>query len=124
MTAREDRRLELVMGRTLQIGVILAALVVLAGGILYLVQCHGLITRYNEFHGAPASYRSFKGIVTSVRRLDSGNLIQFGILLLIATPIFRVIAGVVGFSMQRDRFYAAVSLIVLTILLTSLFTGR
>ena len=44
--------------------------------------------------------------------------------MLIATPIFRVVAGVVGFSMQRDRFYAAVSLIVLSTLLTSLFTGR
>jgi uncharacterized membrane protein len=124
MTAREDQRLELVMGRTLQIGVMLAALVVLAGGTLYMVQCHGLIARYNEFHGAPARYRSFIGIVASVRRLDSRNLIQFGILLLIGTPIFRVIAGVVGFSIQRDRFYAAVSLIVLAILLTSLFTGR
>jgi uncharacterized membrane protein len=121
---QEDQRLEIAMGHMLRIGVSLAALVVLAGGILYLQQFHGLIPDYREFHGAPAPYRSIAAILTGVHRLDSRSLIEFGILLLIATPICRVILGVIGFSIQREHFYASVSAIVLAILLTSLFTGR
>jgi uncharacterized membrane protein len=38
---------------------------------------------------------------------------------LIATPIGRVLFGVVGFALLKDRLYTAVSAIVLTILLLS-----
>jgi uncharacterized membrane protein len=51
-------------------------------------------------------------------------VIAFGILLLIATPGCRVLFGVVGFSILRDRFYAAVSVIVLVILVLSFGTRR
>ena len=45
---------------------------------------------------------------------------QFGLLLLIATPVARVAMAVVGFALERDRLYVVVSLIVLTVLLLSL----
>jgi uncharacterized membrane protein len=56
--------------------------------------------------------------------MDSRSVIEFGILLLIATPVCRVIFGVVGFALLRDRFYTAVSAIVLAILLFSFFVRR
>jgi uncharacterized membrane protein len=51
-------------------------------------------------------------------------VIQLGVLLLIATPVFRVVLLLFGFAFERDRLYAAVSLVVLTLLLYSLFGGR
>ncbi len=45
-------------------------------------------------------------------------------LILVATPTCRVLCGLVGFSLERDRTYAAISTAVLTILIFSLFTGR
>ena len=112
------------MGRMLQIGVTVAALVVLVGGTLYLRQFTGPIPDYRRFHGAPAAYESVHGILRGVCHLDSGSVIPLGILLLIATPAFRVLFGVVGFSILRDRFYAAESVIVLVILVLSFFTRR
>ncbi|MGO9337012.1 MAG: DUF1634 domain-containing protein [Terracidiphilus sp.] len=44
--------------------------------------------------------------------------------MLIATPACRVLFGVAGFSMLRDRFYSAVSFIVLVILVLSFCTRR
>ena len=124
MSDREDQRLETAMGRMLQIGVTVAAIVVLDGGVLYLKQFTGPMPDYQRFHGAPTAYESVHGILDGLGSLDSQSLIAFGILLLIATPICRVIFGVVGFSLLRDRFYAAVSVTVLIILMLSLFSRR
>jgi len=41
-------------------------------------------------------------------------------LLLIATPVARVIFACVAFGIQRDRTYVVISLIVLLVLLSSL----
>ena len=46
--------------------------------------------------------------------------VQLGLLLLIATPIARVVLAAVGFAFERDRMYVVVSLIVLAVLLFSL----
>jgi uncharacterized membrane protein len=112
------------MGYMLRIGVTIAALVVLAGGILYLKQFQGSIPDYQHFHGAPAAYESLSAIFAGLNRSNSRSWIAFGILLLIATPVCRVIFGVVGFVLERDYIYAAVSAIVLAILLTSFFARR
>ncbi|MGW8258314.1 MAG: DUF1634 domain-containing protein [Thermoguttaceae bacterium] len=44
-------------------------------------------------------------------------------MLLIATPIMRVVAALVGFMLQRDGRYVMVSLVVLFFLLYSLLIG-
>ena len=119
-----DHGLEMAMGRMLQIGVTVAALVVLAGGILYLRQFGSTQPDYQHFHGAPQGLVSVHGILRGLIHLDAQSVIGFGILLLIATPICRVIFGVVGFALLRDRFYAGVSAVVLGILLFSFFLRR
>lgn len=119
-----DRRLEIAMGQMLRIGVTVAALVVLAGGVLYLAQYHGTIPDYRHFHGAGAAYESVGAIIAGVMYLESRSLIELGLLLLIATPIGRVVFGVVGFAMQKDWLYTAVSAIVLGVLLFSFFAKR
>ena len=124
MIYREDQRLDIAMGRMLQIGVTVAALVVLIGGALYLRQFTGPIPDYERFHGAPAAYESIRGVLLGVCHFDSGSVIALGILLLIATPISRVLFGLIGFSLLRDRFYAAVSAVVLIILTLSFCTRR
>jgi uncharacterized membrane protein len=121
----KDQRLEVSMGHMLRIGVTVAALVVLAGGILYLSKAGGgAMPDYQHFHGAPAAYEHVGAIIVGVLHFDSKSLIEFGILLLIATPVCRVLFGVVGFALLKDRLYAAVSTIVLIVLLLSFFTRR
>jgi uncharacterized membrane protein len=127
MPARmDDRRLEAIIGRLLQIGVLAAAATVLAGGVIYLVQSHSGHVDYRSFvplgSSAPGNpdLLSLSGIVRSAIHFDSLGLIQFGLLLLIATPVARVALAVVGFALERDRLYTVVSLIVLLILTFSL----
>jgi uncharacterized membrane protein len=59
-------------------------------------------------------------IFNDARHGDTTSIIQLGLLLLIATPIARVILAAVGFLFERDRLYFCISLIVLAVLLYSL----
>ncbi len=116
----DDRRLETIIGRLLQTGVLLAAATVLAGGVLYLVQSHSGRVDYRTFVPGSPDLRTLPGIVLSAAHFQSLGLIQLGLLLLIATPVARVAMAIVGFALERDRLYTVVSLIVLLILAFSL----
>ena len=116
----DDSRLDNMIGHLLRAGVLLAAVVVLAGGVLYLVQNGSNPISYRIFAAGGNDIRTLPGIVKSAAHLDSRGLMQLGLVLLIATPVARVVMAVAGFSLERDRFYVVVSLIVLAVLLFSL----
>ena len=117
-----DERIDQWLGNLLRSGVILAATVVLVGGLLYVYKYGTTQPNYAIFHGEPEVLRNVTGIVNNAWTLHSRGLIQLGLLLLIATPIARVIFSVIAFALQRDRTYVLVTLIVLAILLYSLFS--
>ena len=49
------------------------------------------------------------------------GLIQLGVLLMIATPVIRVVFAVVAFALEKDWIYTGVSCFVLAILTYSQF---
>ena len=120
MRAWTDERVERVIGTLLRWGVILAAAVVLAGGVMYLARYGSTIPDYRVFRGEPSDLRNVSGIVMDAVSWRSRGLIMFGLLLLIATPMARVAFSVVAFALQWDRTYVMVTLIVLAALLYGL----
>jgi uncharacterized membrane protein len=54
---------------------------------------------------------------------DGRAIIQCGLLLLIATPVARVLFSIVAFALEKDRLYVVLTLIVFCILIYSLFGG-
>ena len=116
----DDRRLEIIVGRLLQAGVLLAAVVVSLGGILYLARHHADRVSDQVFIAGGADTRTLDGILRSAAHFQSLGIIQFGLLLLVATPVARVALAIAGFALERDRLYTVVSVIVLAILLASL----
>ena len=66
----------------------------------------------------------FSAVGTGLRELRPIAFAQAGLLVLIATPVVRVMASVVAFGLERDRLYTAITLAVLAILLVSLFGLR
>jgi uncharacterized membrane protein len=117
-----DQKLEVAIGRMLQIGVMLAAAVVVVGGILYLHQETGPRPDYSHFSsGVPERFRSPAEVVPNALHGRARSIIQLGLLILIATPIARVIFAAAGFLLERDYLYVCVSLIVFAVLLYSLW---
>jgi uncharacterized membrane protein len=120
----EDKRIDAIMGMLLRTGVLLAAAIVLIGGIVFLVRHRAPVTNYRVFHGEPAELRTLHGIFHEAAAWHGQGLIQLGLLLLIATPVARVAFSVGAFSYERDWTYVAVTLFVLAILMYSLFSGH
>ena len=118
-----DERVEKIMGNLLRSGVIAAAVVVFAGGIIYLIRYGANLPDYSIFHGVPAEFRSVGGIITAAFTARSRGLIQLGLLLLIATPVARVAFSILAFALQRDRIYIVITLVVLGVLIYSLTGG-
>ena len=119
-----EERVEQVMGNLLRIGVIASAVVVFLGGLLYLIH-DGRRPKpdLHEFQAQPEELRNLAGIVRQAAVLNPLGLIMLGLLLLIATPVARVIFSVAAFVLQRDFLYVLFTILVLAVLLYSLFSG-
>ncbi len=118
-----DRRLEQVLGNLLRAGVWTAAAVVLAGAVIELSRHGGAAPRYHVFLGEPSELRHVGGIVRAAGTLDGRGVVQLGLVLLMATPIARVVFSLVGFALEKDRTYVVATLIVLLVLLYGLVGG-
>jgi uncharacterized membrane protein len=116
-----DQGIEDVIGGLLRVGVLLSAFVVSIGAVIYLVRHAHAPFDYRTFRGEPADLRGISGIVRNSFSLSGRAIIQFGLLLLIATPVARVAFSILGFAKERDRMYVVFTLIVFSILLYSLF---
>jgi uncharacterized membrane protein len=117
-----DLQMDRIMAILLRSGVLIAAAIVLIGGIIFLSR-HSQLTDYKTFQSEPAELRTISGIFELAREGHGRGLIQLGLLLLIATPVARVLFSVFAFARQKDWTYVAVTLIVLALLTYSLLGG-
>jgi uncharacterized membrane protein len=111
------------MAILLRSGVLLSAGLVFIGGIIFLVRHPMPVTDYRVFQGEPQELRTISGILREAGKLHGRGLIQLGLLLLIATPVARVLFSVFAFLYEKDWTYVAVTLTVLAILTYSLLGG-
>lgn len=115
-----EHQVEQFVGNLLRYGVIITTSVVFVGGILYLIRYGNNPANYEFFRGEPADFSSLEGVGTAVLSGRRRGIIQFGLLLLIATPIARVVFSLFAFVRQRDWTYIIITLIVLISLIYSL----
>ena len=120
--ATSDKAIEMWLGKLLRSGVILAAVVVFAGGVWYVAKSKGRGGELQDFPRGADGAEARGAIVHEAISLHPLGLIQLGLLLLIATPVARVVFSVVGFAMERDWMYVVFTLIVLATLLYSLMS--
>ncbi len=120
MRRPSDKQVEILIGKVLRGGVLLACSVTFIGLGLYLVHNATVTPRYQVFHSVNAPLRSVYQLVPNAFHGSPLAIIQLGVLLLIATPVARVAFLVGAFALERDRMYVAVSGLVLIILLGSI----
>lgn len=117
--------IQLLISRTLRWGVTIASLVAFVGGILYLSQ-HGSepfdLAQYRQFSYAAAhsaDYTTLPGILQGFSRFTAVGWIQTGVLVLILTPILRVLLSFFDFLKERDWLYAAITALVLAVIVSN-----
>ena len=91
----------------------------------------GLIKLFAEGFTMPKSYLDLalknQDILTDfwhgLWQLQASSIILFGILLLILTPLMRIIFALVGYIKEKDYTYTIISLLVLFIMFISFMMG-
>ena len=114
------RRMEEKMGVVLRTGVITCCAIMLVAGVLLLLRHGGEAPNYHTFHGEPGDLETIPGIFGQVMHGSARGMIQAGALLMIATPIMRVVFAVFGFARIRDWKFVSISLVVLGLLIFGL----
>jgi uncharacterized membrane protein len=118
-----DRGIEKIVSIVLRTGVLLSGLIVLLGGVYFLVRHGHEPADYHTFKAQTPSGHYLVEIARGAARLQGRSIIQLGIVCLIATPVMRVIVSLIGFALERDRIYVLITSLVLAILLYSLIAG-
>lgn len=105
------------ISQSLRWGVVISALIIALGLVTYL---------FTGNSGYPAGFfpTSILQVLKDVTRFKSFAIIDLGLLLLIATPIFRVAASIIAFIFDRDRPYVLITTYVLIMLILSLLLGK
>jgi uncharacterized membrane protein len=123
MAKFKDTDIQLTIGWVLRIGVYLSIAIVIFGGFFYLYRHGHIIPDYSIFKGVPDFVRP-GNIIQGILTLRGRAIIQAGIILLIATPIIRVVFSAIGFILEKDYLYTAITLLVLLIIFMSMLGGH
>lgn len=119
-----DHDIEQFIGLQLRFGVLLSSFIVLAGGLLYLTQSGNLaLPHYQLFIGEKAGLTTGRQIWHGVTGMQAKGIIQFGVAVLIATPILRILFSLIGFILEKDRLYIGITMVVLSVMMISIFGG-
>ncbi|OJU27599.1 MAG: hypothetical protein BGN92_15265, partial [Sphingobacteriales bacterium 41-5] len=120
----KDKNLALVIGNVMRWGVIVSLSLTFLGGLLYILSHPHEIISYKEYIEKDYSVAEILGKTFSgLLHFDGESLITFGILLLFATPVLRVLFSLIGFILEKDKLYILITLIVLAIIFISLSGG-
>jgi len=118
-----DKDIQIILGTLLRAGVIISMSIVLIGGIIYLVHNKGVIADYKVFKPELSKFSSIVSIFKGVLTFHGDAIVQFGVLMLIFTPIARIVFALFSFLIERDYLYVLIGLIILTIITISLNSG-
>ena len=113
MPPDDSHQLQHWVHRTLLGGLVISAGLLLAGVLATLVQGQQEAPRHE----------SIAALLHGAGRLDGPALTTLGLLVLMVTPIVRVVVLLVGWVRRRDWHFAAVALVVLALLVISLSLG-
>ena len=117
MKKHDIEEVEVVISRSLQVGVLLSALVMLAGTLMFFI---------TGSSGYPAD--TFPTDLGAILRggvaLKPYAVILAGLMLLIITPVFRVGVSIVEFAKERDFRYVGITALVFVILIISFLLGK
>lgn len=116
-----DKDMEVIMGNLLRYGVLLSAAIVLTGAIIYLWQHGSGSPHYSTFSGEPRRLIEIGSIWQTALQGRGRSIIQLGLLVLIATPIARILLSIVGFIIEKDILYSIITFVVFIIIILSLF---
>jgi uncharacterized membrane protein len=114
------RQTELIISYVLRGGVLLAAGIITLGALLFYIQYVHAGAKIGPITYPHTASDVFRGLAHH----DPVAVISLGLLVLLLTPVLRVLVSVVTFALEHDWRYTGITLLVFFILLASFLLGR
>jgi uncharacterized membrane protein len=111
------------VGNLLRLGVILSVATSLIGFIKLFTEGFKMPKKYTSLDMGESSEKVWGHFWNSLSKGEGMAIIQLGILLLVFTPLMRIIFALIGYLKEKDYIYVVISSIVLAIMAISFFTG-
>lgn len=123
----QDRHLQRIISFTLRTGVLVAVIVGVLGGTIFLASHRSDPVSFKTFAGAHSLYAfpektAHEALYPTAHDTNDRGLAiaQMGIICLLLTPIIRVALSIFGFALERDMVYVGITAVVLATLTCSL----
>lgn len=125
MSDDHEHRIEQSLSKLLTGGTTVAGLVLLAGIVRLILHAPAAARHeYGQFSPAAERGKGVADILKSVLVLDAHALLLAGVLLLILTPVARVVFTLAAFALRRDWLYVGMTTLVLGVLAYGLLGGK
>lgn len=111
------------VGNLLRLGVILSVATSLIGFIKLFTEGFEMPKKYTNLVVGTSSEKVWGQFWDSLSKGEGMGIIQLGILLLIFTPLMRIVFALIGYLKEKDYVYVVISSIVLAIMTVSFFAG-
>ncbi|WP_294288345.1 DUF1634 domain-containing protein [uncultured Chryseobacterium sp.] len=118
-----DTDLNRSVGNLLRLGVILSVITSLVGFVKLFMEGFQMPKKYRLLEMGESSEKVWSHFWNTLCKGEGMAIIQLGILLLIFTPLMRIIFALIGYLKEKDYVYVVISSIVLAIMAISFFTG-
>ncbi|HTO14722.1 MAG TPA: DUF1634 domain-containing protein [Edaphocola sp.] len=119
---KQKRDLELVISNTLRIGVWSSFWISLFGIVLLIFQNGQQIIDAKKLPEIPQKF-SFVALLEGIKTFDATQITMLGVLLLLITPLLRVIFALFAYQQQKNKQYVWITFIVLVIIMISIWIG-
>lgn len=111
------------VGNLLRLGVILSVITSLIGFVKLFMEGFQMPRKYKLLDMGTSSEKVWSHFWETLCKGEGMAIIQLGILMLIFTPLMRIIFALIGYLKEKDYVYVIISSIVLAIMAVSFFTG-
>lgn len=111
------------VGNLLRLGVILSVATSLIGFVKLFMEGFEMPKKYRLLDMGTSSEKVWGHFWETLCKVEGMAIIQLGILMLILTPLMRIIFALIGYLKEKDYVYVVISSIVLAIMAVSFFTG-
>ncbi|HYC26479.1 MAG TPA: DUF1634 domain-containing protein [Nitrososphaerales archaeon] len=126
MNFRDPESMSSVIGHLLRYGVVLSFAITVFGTALLIQQSGGADTSSPlTYHASTVPHGNFdvslSALVSGLQGFQAYAYIELGVLVLLATPVSRVMVSIFLFAAEKDRMYVVITAVVLVFLIFSIF---
>ncbi|MDO5607526.1 MAG: DUF1634 domain-containing protein [Capnocytophaga sp.] len=115
-------KLSTYIGNLLRIGVYLSVTIVIIGILLALVR-QDLFVDGELFHITKENENYFMVFYNDLKQGKSVSVIILGIMIMLFTPVLRLLFALVGFLLEKDYLYVVITAAVLGVMALSIILG-